>query len=379
VTSARVGHAVADLAAAIREERDGAEILARVCRHARTLTGARAAAVFTVDDDEALVVRAVAGRLAVWRPGVRVPAGATVASRAVGSRTPVTAQLRRCWYPHERALVAGGLRRVYYLPVPRYGSTTALLAIGYRHGGAPTARELSRLEPMAAMAGLVPATYEADCARRRAGVEERAAAGERQWLARELHDSVEQALYAIGLGAATAGDLLRHDPARAEQPIAWVRETALAGLADLRGLILRLRPPALAGTGLANALARLLETVHRLYGVRTVAELGAEPHLSAEAEQALYRIAQEAVQNAAKHAGATQVSLRLGGHTSAVVLEVADDGKGFVPDGDFPGRLGLRSMRERAAAAGGRIEVVSAPARGTLVRAVLPAASTHAG
>jgi signal transduction histidine kinase len=184
---------------------------------------------------------------------------------------------------------------------------------------------------------------------------------------------VEQTLYGVSLGARTAGELLRHDPVQAQEQIAWIQETTVAGLTDLRGLILRLRPEALAGNGLTAALARLLETPRRVRGYRATTELGLEPPTSPEVQQALYRIAQEAVQNAAKHAGAAEVTLRMFGHGPTVVLEVVDDGRGFVPGGELAGRLGIRSMHERARAAGGRLEIVSAPGAGTVVRATLPA------
>jgi signal transduction histidine kinase len=129
----------------------------------------------------------------------------------------------------------------------------------------------------------------------------------------------------------------------------------------------------LAANGLTAALVRLLETLQSLHGCRTFADLGPEPATSTEVQQTLYRIAQEAFQNAAKHARAAQVTLRMFSQGPAVVLEIIDDGEGFVPDGEFPGRLGLRSMRERATGVGGRLEVLSRPGSGTTVRAVLPA------
>jgi signal transduction histidine kinase len=346
---------VAELAAEVRDGRAAAEVLGRLCRHARVLTGARTASVLTVEPDGALLVRAVAGEGRGWRRGTRVPPDATLAAGAVRGRGPVTAQLRGCRYRHEQALAAAGLRRVRYVPVPGYGSVAGVLGVAYRRGGL-SLDELDVLEPLAAVAGLVTA-----------------GAGERERLARELHDSVEQTLYGISLGAGTAGELLHQDPARAVQPLVWIQEHAVAGLTDLRGLILRLRPEVLARNGLNPALVRLLQTLDTLRGCRTTAELDPEPDLSADVQQALYRIAQEAVQNAAKHARAGHVTLRLFTLDGSVVLEVVDDGRGFTPDGEFPGRLGVRSMRERATGAGGRLEIVAGPGRGTVVRAILPA------
>jgi signal transduction histidine kinase len=324
-----------------------------------------------VEPDGGLVVRAVAGRVACWQLGVRVPAADTLAWSAVRERTPVTAELRGCRHRHERELAGAGVRRVCYLPVPAHGSATGVLGVGYG-GGTVIAREPGLLEPLAAVAGLVPTANDVECAVRRAGVEEQAAVGERERLARELHDTVEQTLYGISLGAGTAGELVRHDPGLAHQSIEWIQQTAVGGLADLRGIILRLRPEALATNGLTVALVRLLEPLKTLHGCRTIAELGPEPVASAETQQTLYRIAQEAVLNAAKHARAAKVTLRLHTRGPTVVLEVIDDGEGFTPGGEFPGRLGVRSMRERAMEAGGQLEIISELGGGTAVRALLP-------
>jgi signal transduction histidine kinase len=193
---------------------------------------------------------------------------------------------------------------------------------------------------------------------------------DREWLARELHDSVQQTLYGIGLGAGTAAELLDRDPVAARRQLDWIRTTALAGLTDLRGLILRLRPEESA---LAAALVRMLDTAGGLGGFRTNAELGPEPATTAEVRHALYRIAQEAVHNVARHADADSVTLRMSVDGPTVVLAVVDDGRGFVPGEELPGRLGIRSMHERARAAGGRLEIASAPGAGTEVRATLPA------
>ncbi|GAA0741679.1 hypothetical protein Drose_27925 [Dactylosporangium roseum] len=204
---------------------------------------------------------------------------------------------------------------------------------------------------------------------------------ERERLARDLHDSVVQTLYGISLGAGTAAELLHGNPAQARESLAWIQETAAAGLSDLRGIILRLRPETLVGSGLATALKGLFETLHAAPG-RDEAQtdwglqLDADPAVSPEVEEALYRIALEALANAARHAAAAHVTLRLSGDDTQVVLEVADDGVGFAADGPHPGRLGVRSMRERAVLVGGRLEIVTAPGAGTVVRAVLPALAT---
>jgi signal transduction histidine kinase len=369
-------------------------VLDLICGYGRTLTGALAATVMTVDPDGLLVVRAVAGRAAVCRRGERLAMADTLAGAALDGREPATANLRRCRYRHEQAMAAAGYGRVIYLPIPGYGSVAGVLGVGYRRGGAIPAREVGLLEALAAIAGLVPPAAVEDRAAADRTTADSAAdpandpadpadppdesgalavAGERARLARELHDSVVQTLYGISLGAGTAGELLHHDPAQAQRSIAWIQETAAAGMTDLRDVILRLRPAALPAGGLAAALGHLLDTLQALHGCRTSAMLDPEPPTSADVRQVVYRIAQEAVQNAAKHARAGHVRVRLFSEGADVILEIADDGQGFQPDRDYPGRLGLRSMRERAEGVGGRLDIVSGPGAGTLVRARLPA------
>jgi signal transduction histidine kinase len=97
-----------------------------------------------------------------------------------------------------------------------------------------------------------------------------------------------------------------------------------------------------------------------------------EPAISLEAKQAFYRIAQEALHNAVKHASATLLDLSLETTDEAVILTVSEDGVGFDPDGSYPGHLGLRSMRERITRLGGDLSITSAPGQGATVRATLP-------
>jgi signal transduction histidine kinase len=198
---------------------------------------------------------------------------------------------------------------------------------------------------------------------------------ERQRLARELHDSVSQALYGIALGARTARTLLDRDPRAAAEPIDYVLSLANAGMAEMRALIFELRPESLEIEGLVAALSKLADSLRARHQLDVRAELGEEPDLGLEVKEALYRIAQEALHNIAKHARAGAAELRLAAPTPdspAVTLDIRDDGAGFDPSGAFPGHLGLRSMRERAARLGGSLAIDSAPGRGAHLRVRIP-------
>src|SRR3989440_4762266 len=176
---------------------------------------------------------------------------------------------------------------------------------------------------------------------------------ERQRLARELHDSVSQALYAIGLGAHTAREALESDPEQVLASIDYVLTLAEAGLAEMRALIFELRPESLEIEGLVAALTKQVAVLRSRYKLTVDADLGEEPNLSMEIKHMLYRVAQEALHNIVKHARASLVVLRLAGQANEIILKVRDNGKGFDPAGPFPGHLGLRSMRERVTKIGG--------------------------
>jgi len=195
---------------------------------------------------------------------------------------------------------------------------------------------------------------------------------ERQRLARELHDSVAQALYSIALGARTARTLLDRDPSKLAEPLDYVLELAQAGQAEMRALIFELRPESLEIEGLVTALKKQTEAVQARYGLKVVTELGKEPVLPFTVKEALYRIAQEALHNSVKHAHATTMELRLRTNAPGIMLEVIDNGVGFNPEQSFPGHLGVQSMRERVTHLGGALQITSAPGQGTQIRVMIP-------
>ncbi len=197
---------------------------------------------------------------------------------------------------------------------------------------------------------------------------------ERQKLARELHDSVSQALFSIGLGARTARTLLDRDPAKAAEPLDYVVSLAEAGLTEMRALIFELQPDAMETEGLVALLKKQAAALHSRYEFRVDADFGTEPAISMSIKETLYRIVQEALQNIVRHANPSRVGLHLEDGPDGIVLRIEDDGVGFEAGGRFPGHLGLRSMRERAARHGAVLEVDSAPGRGTRLRVCVPPA-----
>jgi PAS domain S-box-containing protein len=203
-------------------------------------------------------------------------------------------------------------------------------------------------------------------------IQQRTALEERQRLARELHDSVSQALYGISLGTHTALTMLELDREKTREALNYTLEMAQGGLAEMRALIFELRPESLELEGLVAALKKFTDATQARYGLEVNLDLGEEPSLPLSAKEVVYRIAQEAIQNTIKHAQASRLSVQLERKASELVLTVQDNGCGFEPQRVYPGHLGLRSMQERAVQIGGNLLIHSAPGEGTRVQAFLP-------
>ena len=205
-----------------------------------------------------------------------------------------------------------------------------------------------------------------------------AAVEERTRLARDLHDSVSQVLFSAGLVAEVLPEIWRNDPEEALESLEELRRLTRGALAEFRTMLLELRPTAVTKTPLGQLMAQLTEAVtsrsqlpFRLY-VENI------PPLPGEVQTAFYRIAQEALNNVVKHAGASQVTVRLqaeppaspqagGDWKGQVTLSVEDDGRGFIPESPRGGRLGMGIMRERAETIGARLNIKSQPGQGTQV------------
>jgi signal transduction histidine kinase len=195
---------------------------------------------------------------------------------------------------------------------------------------------------------------------------------ERQRLARDLHDSVTQLLYSQTLFAEGAALSLREGQLeRAQHCVSRLGETTYRALREMRLMIYRLRPADLADLGLEDALQQRLERVEQRAGIRASLTVGEDIPLSPKQESALYRMAEEALNNALKHAGATEVQVALTCRNQNLLLAVTDNGCGFDSAQIAPG-FGLQGLRERAAELGGTLIVKTHPGGGTRVVARVP-------
>ncbi|GII86826.1 hypothetical protein Ssi03_48160 [Sphaerisporangium siamense] len=196
---------------------------------------------------------------------------------------------------------------------------------------------------------------------------------ERTRVARELHDAVTQKLFSLRLTAQAAAALVHAHPGRALAEIERVERLAGEALAELRAVIVELRPAELDRHGLVETLRKHVALLDRL-NPETVSfsATGEAGDLPAATEVTVLRVAQEAVHNALRHAGASSIAVRLSVPGSRLTLEISDDGDGFDVDGPTRG-LGLVSMRDRAEEAGGALRVSSEPGAGTTVLLEVPA------
>ncbi|HEU0055250.1 MAG TPA: GAF domain-containing sensor histidine kinase, partial [Longimicrobium sp.] len=271
------------------------------------------------------------------------------------------------WAEERAAMAAMGYQGAVSVVMRTGGEVMGMLTVGLRGRAGLGVEEVELLRSLANQAALVVLlTRLGDRAREEA--RQSAVLEERNRIAREIHDTIAQGLSGIifGLEGTVRGAEV---PDALRRQIGSALEVARGSLAEARRSLWALRPVPLAAEGLESALRRLVEQ-HRDGAAELALEVagGGAPLADAETELGLLRVAREAVSNALRHAGAARVVVRLEQAEEGVRLSVADDGRGFDPEALAPGQsFGITGMRERAARAGGALEIESAPGRGTVV------------
>ncbi|MFC9847554.1 GAF domain-containing sensor histidine kinase [Streptomyces sp. NPDC060223] len=199
-------------------------------------------------------------------------------------------------------------------------------------------------------------------------------AEERSRLAHELHDAVSQKLFSLRLTAQAAAALVDRDPARAKGELQQVAALAAEAADELRAAVVELRPAALDEDGLVDTLRTHIQVLDRAHSAHVTFSSCGVRALPASQEEAVLRVAQEALHNALRHSGAAQVDVTLERDGQGAVLRVTDDGSGFEPAAiRSAGRhLGLVSMRDRSSGVGGTLTVKSAPGKGTTIEMEVP-------
>lgn len=206
-------------------------------------------------------------------------------------------------------------------------------------------------------------------ARLRVQAEQAAILQERSRLARDLHDSVTQLLYSLTLLVEAGRRLARSgDWARVDEALARLSQISQQAFKEMRLLVYELRPLALRRAGLVRALQQRLDTVERRAGIEATLTVDGNVELPARLEEELYHIAQEALNNALKHAAATTITVYILADERRIALEIRDDGKGLdLSTAGGEGGIGLSSMHERAEKLGGALTITSVPGQGTTV------------
>lgn len=387
------GQMLFDVQQAITQRLDEQGVLQLIADGARRLTGARGAVVFLLEDgdeeEEWLRIAVAAGEQTDPVAGMRMPLAGSLVEEAIQTGAALCVD-DATTDPHVQAdprrqqvLQQGKVQTL--LIVPLIAERGPLGAISLSDKQLPVRpgeekatrrvgpfdeadRKLLVLLASSAVVGL-------ENARLYREVQQRAVREERSRLARDLHDSVTQSLYSLTLFTEAARQLL--DDAEAEtlaeatvetlgRHLRRIGEIGQQSLKEMRLLVYELRPPTLAEQGLISALRQRLEAVEGRAGVDARLVVDELLSVPAEMEDALYRIAQEALNNVLKHAQASSVTVTLRFEEEQFLLEVVDDGLGFVPDrARDEGGQGLRNIRERAEAMGATVAIASTPGAGT--------------
>jgi signal transduction histidine kinase len=301
----------------------------------------------------------------------RLPLGMSPATQIMSQKQPTVKEVADYPVGEWRNLLTGeGWRQVVNIPLISKGRPLGTINLLCRLPRSPAAEQLSLLAAIGQQIGV--AIENAELYEQ---AQKLAAAEERQRLARDLHDSVTQALYGVTLYAEAASRLLASgETEQAAEHLKDLRETAQEALREVRLLIFELRPPILEREGLVAALQARLESVEERSGLKTSFEVEdgiRQERLPLELETGLYRIAQEALNNIIKHAQANEVRvcLKYLEPERRIRLEVMDNGQGFnAANGTGKGRYGLHTMQERAALLGGQLTIMSKPGKGTRVK-----------
>jgi signal transduction histidine kinase len=361
--------AVSDAVLAVASERSVDEVLQRLVESARELAGARFAALGIPDGAGGFRRFLVAGMsdelVAAMGP---LPRTHGMLGAMLDAENPyLTDDIHRDprfrgWWPGEHP----NMRSFLGVPIVAREEVIGAFYLTEKEGAAAfNSSDQELIELLAAHAAIAITN-----ARLYERSRELSILSERNRLALELHDVVSQKLFSLKLSAEAAATLLDRDPPAARVQLDRVRELARDALEELRSLILGLRPADLARDGLLGALGKEVALLRRVHGIDV--ELHAEGAGSGHSERdvEVLRIANQALHNAVRHAGARSVVVRLDDNELRLVLEVIDDGVGFDPDRvEMRSRhLGLTSMEERARELGGRLEIRSAPGAGTTVR-----------
>jgi PAS domain S-box-containing protein len=361
--------ALLEVSQTILEGRDDETVLRIVARHARALVEADLAAVAIADpEDGAFVVRTAEGRHSAAIQGLRVPSRGTLMAGVVDSGRPAELSGASSEVTlAEPMLEAAEAGPALMVPLASGERKFGTLTLANEPGGRRFSdSDLQLLELFAAQAAVA-----IDYTRVRDELQRLAVLEDRERLGRELHDGAIQALFAVGMGLqgiamlTTAADLRE----RLEGSVSQIDEV----IRDLRNYIFGLRPGLAADRHLDQALQELAGQFEEQHGVACAVDVdqALASQLTGRAADVV-QLTREALSNVGRHAAARTCRVSLRPQPGSAVLEIEDDGRGFVAREAHGKGWGLRNLEERAAAIGGALEITSVPGEGTAVRLTIP-------
>ncbi len=361
-----------DVVGRLGAERRSEPVLQRILDGARDLAGARYAAVGVPDGDGGFALFLTAGVDAeTWDrigalPRTHGLLGALLEQPEVIRRSDIRTDPRFRYYPQAHP----EMRSFLGVPIMAGGEVVAALYLTEKVGGRPFTETDQRLvETLAGHAALAVVN-----AQRQERLRELSIADERTRIARDLHDSVTQTLFSLTLAAESAATVAAPD-SRAHHYLGQVRELSRSALDELRALVDTLRPPDVDADGLGAVLRKRVDLLRAVHDVPILLEVRGRSGSAGKVGGEVLKVANEAIGNALQHAEPTQIRVRLELDGSAARLQVSDDGRGFdlAATARSSRRLGLGSMRERAEALGGSLQVDTAIGAGTTVTLEVPA------
>jgi GAF domain-containing protein/anti-sigma regulatory factor (Ser/Thr protein kinase) len=351
------------------------QVLATVLEGIRHLLDVTACSIWLIDPEtEALVCRQAAGPNSEIVRGWRLALGEGLAGRVASSgegRVVPDTQADERFSQNITRETGVEVRSILCVPLRAKRGVIGVVHVVDARANRFGSADLRWVEALAAAAASA-----IENAQLHARIRELAAEQERQRLARELHDTVTQSLYSIGMAAQTSRKLLRQADidSRATDPIDHILALSQTTLAEMRERIYDLHPTSLADRGLIEALTQYCDTLRTQYLLLIEFKPDLERPLSMTRQEALYFIAREALWNVVKYAGATHVGVSLTVENNQAVLSVVDDGTGFDPSVFVREEtMGLRNMKQRAELMGGTFELESRPGQGTRITARIPA------
>jgi two-component system nitrate/nitrite sensor histidine kinase NarX len=350
---------------ALSSRLDPDAVMQMIAEEGRQLIGADFAALF-VRDDDTLRVTALAG---TYGPKMVVGYQMSLYQSATGlamiSQQGVRIPSRDDPRVNRVAMEHAGIQAMLSVPLVSGDMPVGVLSVGNQQPYTFTETDEHTLMLLAP-----GATIALENARLYAQAQQVAAMEERQRIARDLHDALTQTLFSASMIADVLPRLWERNPVEGQRRLGELRQLTRGALAEMRTLLLELRPAALTEANLGDVLKQLGEAITgraRLPVTVTVSGAGILPP---EVQVAFYRIAQETLNNAVKHAGAHAVEVTLAFHPDKVSLRICDDGCGFDPSDIAAGHFGLGIMQERAAAIEAQLAVVSQRSKGTEVTVV---------